>query len=216
LQAATRASGNFPECSLAFSVFQFCLVHAAMELTRPEHGGEMDSSLSRSTCGLLLVATLFLSACAGYSGSNLKPGASTLPEVTASMGEPAITWKNPDGSEQLAFPRGPAGTQTFMAYIGPDGKLQRIEAVLNMAHFARIRAGMSKDDVQRVIGPPWAPWTQLFASSNTLAWSWLFCDSFSLQTFFDVLFDASAGKVRSTQQRPNYVGFDGVQPTCGQ
>ena len=149
-----------------------------------------------------LLARLLMSACASYSGSNLKPGVSTLPEVVASMGEPAMVWKNPDGSEQLAYPRGPAGTQTFMAHIGPDGKLQRIEGVLDMAHFARIQAGMSKDEVQRVLGPPGSPWTQTFSRTNTLAWSWLFCDSLSLQTFFDVMFDATTGIVRSTGQTP--------------
>ncbi len=176
----------------------------------------MNSIFSAWARGLLVSCALLMAGCAGYSGSNLKPGISTLPEVVATMGEPAMVWKNPDGSEQLAFPRGPAGTQTFMAYIGPDGTLQRIDGVLNMTHFARIQAGMTKDEVQRVIGPPFAPWTQLFERSNTLAWSWLFCDSYSLQTFFDVLFDATTGLVRTTQQNPKYVGAAGIQPTCGQ
>jgi hypothetical protein len=132
--------------------------------------------------GLVVFSALLIAACTSYSGSNLKPGVSTLPEVVASMGEPAIVWKNPDGSQQLAYPRGPAGTQTFMAYVGPDGKLQRIEGVLDMAHFARIQAGMSKEEVLRVLGPPGPLWTQTYSRSNTLAWSWLFCDSASLQT----------------------------------
>ena len=50
--------------------------------------------------GCLVAA--FLSGCAGYGGSNLKPGESSLPEVIASMGVPAMTWKDPDGREQLA------------------------------------------------------------------------------------------------------------------
>jgi hypothetical protein len=166
--------------------------------------------------GLVVFSALLIAACAGYSGSNLKPGVSTLPEVVASMGEPAMVWKNPDGSLQLAYPRGPAGTQTFMAYVGPDGKLQRIEGVLDMAHFARIQAGMSKEEVLRVLGPPGPLWTQTYSRSNTLAWSWLFCDSSSLENFFDVMFDATTGVVRSTEQRPNYQGRLGIQPTCGQ
>ena len=166
--------------------------------------------------GLVVFSALLIAACTSYSGSNLKPGVSTLPEVVASMGEPAMVWKNPDGSQQLAYPRGPAGTQTFMAYVGPDGKLQRIEGVLDMAHFARIQAGMSKEEVLRVLGPPGPLWTQTYSRSNTLAWSWLFCDSSSLQNFFDVMFDATTGVVRSTEQRPNYQGRLGIQPTCGQ
>ncbi len=166
--------------------------------------------------GLVVFSALLIAACTSYSGSNLKPGVSTLPEVVASMGEPAMVWKNPDGSQQLAYPRGPAGTQTFMAYVGPDGKLQRIEGVLDLAHFARIQAGMSKEEVLRVLGPPGPLWTQTYSRSNTLAWSWLFCDSASLQNFFDVMFDVTTGFVRSTEQRPNYQGRLGIQPTCGQ
>jgi hypothetical protein len=165
--------------------------------------------------GLLLAGTLLLSGCAGYGGSDLKPGTSTLPEVIASMGAPALRWKNPDGSEQLAYPRGPAGTQTFMAYVGPDGRLQRIERVLDADHFARIRAGMSQDEVLRVLGPPGAEWTEYYSRRNELVWSWLSCNDWSLQEFFDVMFDGTTGNVRSTGRHPHLVGPDGIQPRCG-
>lgn len=164
--------------------------------------------------GLLVFSVLLVSACAGYSGSNLKPGVSMLPEVIALMGEPAMVWKNPDRSQQLAYPRGPQSTQTFMAYVGPDGKLQRIEQVLDMSHFARIQAGMSKDEVLRVLGPSGSMWTQFYTRSNQLAWSWLFCNSWNAQEFFDVMFDASTKIVRSTGMRPIFVGNS--QPLCSQ
>ncbi|MBE2260161.1 MAG: hypothetical protein IAE88_14970 [Rhodobacteraceae bacterium] len=176
----------------------------------------MDSNSSVGRRGLLVFSTLLVVACAGYSGANLKPGVSTLPEVVASMGQPAMSWTNPDGSEQLAYPRGPGGTQTFMAYVGPDGKLQRIEKVLNQEHFARVRPGMSKDEVLRILGPSGSLWTQFYARSNQLAWSWLFCNSWNAEEFFDVMFDASTGIVHSTGQHPNLAGPDGVQPRCGQ
>ena len=38
----------------------------------------------------LAASALVLSSCVGYSGSNLKPGVATLPEVMAAMGDPAI------------------------------------------------------------------------------------------------------------------------------
>ena len=186
-----------------------------MNPTLIKRGGEMDSNFSAWVRGLLVLSALLVSGCAGYGGSNLKPGVSTLPEVLASMGEPALAWKNPDGSEQLAYPRGAAGTQTFMAYVGPDGKLQRIEKVLDIEHFSRIRAGMSKDQVLRVLGPSGAEWTEFYSRRNELAWSWLFCNDWSVQEFFDAMFDATTGIVRSTGQRPHLVGPDGIQPVCG-
>lgn len=158
----------------------------------------------------LLVGVLFLSACAGYSGSNLKPGVSTLPEVIASMGEPAMRWLDDDGRQQLAYPRGPAGTQTFMAFIGSDGRLERIEGVLDMAHVARIIPGKSDQAaVLRVLGPPQPHWTAYFERRDELAWEWRFCDDWSHVARIGVLFDATSGIVRSAYQRPDPDGWAG-------
>jgi hypothetical protein len=101
----------------------------------------MNRAVSIRRLGLAGISALFLSACAGYSSSALTPGASTLPEVVATMGQPAMTWKNADGSQQLAFATGPGGTQTFMVFVAPDGKLQRIVGVLNEGFFGLIQAG---------------------------------------------------------------------------
>jgi hypothetical protein len=46
-------------------------------------------------------------------------------------------------------------------------------------------------------------------------WSWLFCDSWNQEAYFDVLFDGTTGIVRTTQQRQNLSGWDGVAPGCG-
>ncbi|GHU17673.1 hypothetical protein FACS189475_01860 [Betaproteobacteria bacterium] len=174
------------------------------------------SGLSRFCRLLLISSVLALPACAGYSGSNLKPGQSTLAEVIESMGTPAMNWKDPDGREQLAYPRGPAGTQTFMVFMAPDGRLERIEKVLNMEHFAKIQGDKSDtDSVLRLLGPIWPPNEAYFKARDELVWSWLFCDSWNQEAYFDVLFDGATGIVRTTQQRPNYVGIDGIAPACG-
>ena len=161
------------------------------------------------------VGALVLSACAGYSGYGLKPGVATLPEVIATMGKPTLSWKDPDGSEQLAYPRGPAGPQTFMVFMAPDGRLQRIEQVLNMEHFARIQPGSDKESVLRLIGPSEPQWTQYFKARDELVWEWQFCDSWNQLARFDVLFDGSTGIVRTAYQRQALMGFNGVAPFCG-
>ncbi|WP_313952027.1 hypothetical protein [Accumulibacter sp.] len=175
----------------------------------------MDRNSSTWLRGLLILGALLVSACAAYSGSKLKPGVSTRPEIFAAMGQPTMVWKNRDGSEQLAYPHGPFGTQTFMAYVGPDGRLQSIEKVLDVAHFARVHAGLSKDEVLRILGPSGPMWTQYYSRSNQLAWSWLFCNDWNVQEFFDVMFDATSGLVHSTGQHPNLGAGDGVEPFCG-
>ena len=175
----------------------------------------MDACFSSGMRGLSILGALIVAGCAGYDGSDLKPGVSMRPEVIVSMGRPAMDWKNPDGSEQLAYPRGPAGTQTFMVHLGPDGKLQRVEKVLDGSQFHRIQPGMSKDEVLRILGPSAASSTQFYARRNELAWSWLFCSN-NAEEFFDVMFDDATGIVRSTGRHPNMVGPDGIQPSCGQ
>ena len=174
------------------------------------------SAFPRFRCWVLAGSILALSACAGYGGSDLKPGESMLADVVESMGLPTMRWKDADGREQLAYPRGPAATQTFMAFLGTDGRLERIEKVLDMEHFARIESGKSDmESVLRLLGPVWPRNDTYFEARDERVWSWLFCDSWNQEAYFDVLFDAATGIVRTTQRRPNYVGWDGVVPSCG-
>lgn len=179
-----------------------------------EHGTQPGRLAWRSLS--VLGATWLLSACVAYSGSGLRPGVATVAQVVATMGNPAMRWQDADGSEQLAYPRGPSGPQTFMVFIAPDGGLQRIDQVLNMEHFARIQPGMSQQAVLRVIGPPAPQWTSYFKERNELVWEWQFCDSWNQLARFDVLFDASSGIVRTSYQRQALMGWNGVAPFCGQ
>lgn len=128
-----------------------------------------------------------------------------------------MRWKDPDGHEQLAYPRGPAGTQTFMAFLTADGLLEKIEEVLNEEHFARIESGRSDmDEVLRRLGPVTSPGNDVyFKARDERVLSWLFCDGFSREAYFDVLFDATTRIVRTTYRRPNYLGWDGSVPSCG-
>lgn len=152
----------------------------------------------------IVCIAVFLATCAGYGGTDLKPGASTLPEVIASMGAPAMRWKEGNGREQLAYPRGPLGTQSFMVFVGTDDRLEPIEAVLNMEHFARIEPGKS-DKVLRIPVPSLLP-PEYFTARNELAWEWRFRNSLSQRMFFGVLFDGTTGIVRTTYQHQETVG----------
>jgi hypothetical protein len=149
-------------------------------------------------CWISLMATLLLAACASYSGHGLKPGEAQLDEVEAQMGQPAMRWQNTDGSIQLAYPRGPAGLHTYMVNFGPDARLLGIANVLDEQHFALIRAGMTQNEVLRLIGPPIEHRSVYFKARDELAWEWRFREVYGNPARFAVLFDATAGKVRST------------------
>jgi hypothetical protein len=155
----------------------------------------MDATMKQASA---LIATMLIAACASYSGSGLTPGVATLEQVQANMGQPAMRWQDPDGSIQLAYPRGPYGYHTYMVRIGPDGHLQSIENVLEDPTFRRIVPGLSKDEVLRLLGPPDESRSTYNKARNELAWEWRYRDAFNEPTRFIVLFDATAGTVRST------------------
>jgi len=155
-----------------------------------------------------LIATLLLAACTSYSGSGLAPGEARLQQVQALMGPPASSWKDADGSVQLAYPRGPAGFDTYMVKLGSDGRLQSIANVLDEQTFARIRAGMTKNEVLRLIGPPDYSRSAYFRARDELAWEWRFREVYGNPAHFAVLFDATAGSVRNTMILPEHYPKD--------
>jgi len=157
-------------------------------------------------------------ACAGYgysySGSALNPGQSTLEDVRATMGTPALEWVNPDHSMQLSYPRGPSGFHSYMVYLDPAGRLQRIQNVMNLDSFYRIARGMTEEQVLRILGPPWPAWTNYFPARRELVWEWRFCNDSSQAARFDVVFDGDSHTVRTSFGQPE-VGFIDGPPPCG-
>ncbi len=145
-----------------------------------------------------LLTGLTLAGCAGLGGPGLQPGSSTRADLDRVLGAPAMSWPEPGGGQQLAYPRGPEGFQTWMARVDAEGRLVGIENVLDMPHFARIEPGMSQEQVLRILGPSYPGWTVYFKARDELVWEWRFCDVYSEPARFDVLFDGSTGKVRST------------------
>ena len=144
------------------------------------------------------LAVLLLGACAGHGGRGLAIGASTANDAEHLMGPPALEWADPDGSRQLAYPRGPMGVHTYMLHFGPDGRLASMGNVLEPATFARVLPGMGKEEVLRLLGPSRPDWTVYYERRDELALEWRFCDDWNQLARFAVLFDASSGIVRST------------------
>ncbi|BBJ00359.1 hypothetical protein FGKAn22_20510 [Ferrigenium kumadai] len=152
------------------------------------------------------LTALLLCSCASYSGRGLKPGEASLDDVIHTMGAPAMRWQNADGAMQLAYPRGPLGFDTYMVFVGREGKLQRIENVLKPRYFSLVRVGMTKDQVLRILGPSVPAWTGYYKARDELALEWRYCSDWRAATRFDVLFDGSKGTVRSTFSRTESCG----------
>ena len=148
---------------------------------------------------LLAVFCIGLAGCAAYSGYGLRPGQSTATEVQATMGRPAMAFAEPDGGQRLAYPRGPLGTQTYMADIDGNGRLSAVSQVLTDQVFFHIQPGMHRDEVLRSIGPPGN--SMRFSLSNTYAWDWRYVDTWGYTAIFSVTFDAQDRVVSKITQR---------------
>lgn len=146
---------------------------------------------------LLLVGGL-LSSCASYDGAGRIPADAGLIDVERTMGVPSLRWREADGGETLVYPFGAMGYHTFFVRGDANGRFLSRENVLTMKHFARIQAGMTQEDVVRTIGPPVPEWTVYFKARDELVWEWRYCDDWNEPARFDVLFDGTSKRVRST------------------
>lgn len=146
-----------------------------------------------------LPAVLLLAACASYNGYGLRPGVSTEAEVRQVMGPPAMEFAAAEGSRRLAYPKGPLGTHTFMVDIGPDRTLRGVAQVLDDDTFYRIRPGLTKEEVLRLIGPPGE--TMAFPLSATTAWDYRYTDTWGYLAIFSVTFDRNGVVVSKISQR---------------
>ncbi len=146
----------------------------------------MIAALRRAATVLALSA---LSAgCANFSA--ISPGDSAH-SVEARVGPPAAVWKNADGSEVWEYPQ---GVQTFMITIDSDLAVREMHQVLSEEYFSKVHAGMSRDEVRRLLGRPKEIW--YFSRRDEEVWVWRYLEV--NYRFFNVLFDHTSGMVRTT------------------
>ncbi len=135
---------------------------------------------------IAIAAGVLVAACASYSGYGLQPGSATADDVRRVMGKPAMELQESGGGHELIYPKGPLGTQTFVAHVDSSGVLKGIEQVLDDEHFRAIREGQTRDEVLRLIGPPG---DKMRFNNGTYAWIWRFQDSWGYLSDFNVTFD---------------------------
>ena len=159
----------------------------------------MRTNLARA---LAIAVSLIAAGCAGFS--SVAPGDSDV-NVTDKVGKPVTVWKNPDGSEIWQYPQGYYATQTFIITMGADRRVHDIHQALSEPYFSKIYAGMSKDDVYRMLGRPREVW--LYPARDEESWTWRYLDTNYM--FFNVLFDRTAGTVRNVQRLQEIRFLDG-------
>jgi hypothetical protein len=137
---------------------------------------------------------LFLAGALSACGSLQVTEGMNEVQVKASMGTPEMVRKSSDGSEVWEYPRGPLGRQTYMVTLGSDHSVKEVRQVLSDQYFSKVQAGMSRDDVRRLLGKPGE--VSFFPARDEEVWSWRYQQVNPM--FFNVMFDRTAGTVRTT------------------
>lgn len=150
-----------------------------------------------------ILGALGLFGC-DYGVNDLKPGVSTGYEVRQRLGTPTLEWRNQDGSVTWEFARTPEGRVNYMATIGPDNILREFRQVLTEENFAKVRTGMTRDEVRHLLGRPAN--VKRFDLSRQEVWDWKIRTPFpNADIYINVHFDES-GRVVNTSRSEDHRG----------
>lgn len=133
----------------------------------------------------------------------LQPGVSTAAEVQAKMGKPAMEWREGD-TRVWEYPFMPEGTRNYMLTIGPDDVLRAMDQVLTAENFARVRPGMTRDEVRRLLGKPAT--IVVFAGKGEEVWDWKLPALPATISHFNVHFGIHDGRVTTTSKTEQSLG----------
>lgn len=149
------------------------------------------------------IATLSVALVLGGCALFREPPAVGEPvaAVTAKLGQPTGSYPAPDGGQMLEYATAPFGQFTWMAHIGPDGRLVSYEQVLTGEKFATIKVDQAtKLDVLRTIGRPAE--TSRVRLRNYEVWSYRYKEAGVWNSLMHVHFD-EAGIVRQMMNGPD-------------
>ena len=83
-----------------------------------------------------------------------KPGTPAA-QIAHEMGQPHVLVPLPDGGERWVYSRQPAGQQVYHMVFDGQQRLQRVEQVLQEAHFHKLQAGVDdRHSVFNYFGKP--------------------------------------------------------------
>ncbi len=141
--------------------------------------------------------SLLLGACA----AQIVPGASTESDVLASFGKPVDARQIEGGKRELDYPRGPRGRETWRVTLSAEGSVVSVAQLLEEANFARLKPGMSKDEVDHEMGRHF--FVADFPGNREEVWSWRYAEFGNRTMYFNTHFDSGSGRLKFTSRSPD-------------
>jgi outer membrane protein assembly factor BamE (lipoprotein component of BamABCDE complex) len=137
---------------------------------------------------LAFAALLLAGALVGCAGTpeQLQPGLSRG-EVESRLGPPTAVHALADGT-RLQYSRQPAGQQVYNLDLDAQGRLQRVDQVLDLAWLERIEVGRwTEADVVRLLGRP--ALIERVARFDGKVWTYRYLEPFSLARLVHIHID---------------------------
>jgi hypothetical protein len=118
----------------------------------------------------LIAASLGAVGCANLT--SVAPGTAAS-AVEASRGKPYRVWPEADGAASWEYPQSPMGRYTYMVRVGADGRVTRVDQVLDWPFFDQLRPGMKIAEVEHVLGRPYSKTYMPLTNENVWSWRWV-------------------------------------------
>lgn len=142
----------------------------------------------------VVAAVAMLAGCDPQRIERLEEGVATEADVRREFGEPDAVHPEPDGSRTFEYTRQPEGWTNYFITLGPDGKMSALRQVLKPADFEKVKPGLERAEVRRLLGRPAR--VQTFAVKQEEVWVWRWRDA-AEQMLFTVTFDTGGRVLRS-------------------
>lgn len=140
----------------------------------------------RQLTAALILAAAALAGCDRVD--KLEEGVSTEAHVRQQFGEPTTVTIAPDGTRTLEYPRQPEGWTNYRIQIGADGTMSSLRQLLNPDNFARVKPGLTREQVRELLGRPAK--TTPYALKQEEVWDWRFKENGQTSRLFSVTFGA--------------------------
>ena len=101
---------------------------------------------------------------------------------------------------------GPMGHYTYMVRVGADGRVTRVDQVLDWPYFNTLTQGMKSDEIEHVLGRPYRTSYMPMMAENVMAWRWI--ETIWPRCFFAYL--DPAGRLLRTGVKDEEVGDTGT------
>ena len=152
--------------------------------------------MPRATPSLLPFA--LAASLAGCANFNTVASGMPAQQVQAKLGAPETVRKNADGSEVWEYPRGPFGVETYMVTLGPDRAVREVRQVLSEEYISKLQAGMSREEVRRLVGSP--RYVGFSDRTDEEIWSWRYRDWKVRTMDLYVQFDRPTGRLKTVSK----------------